>query len=153
MPTLNPRITITLRPEVAAVMRRLSVLTGNSQSSMVGELLAESLPVFERMAKVLEAAAQAREQAMQAPAEVSRNLERAQNRIEAQLGLVLDDFDEVVRPLLRDSEKVQRRGTRTAARRPVPAAAAVPTPLSNRGVRSTQRGQGKASKVHKGGQK
>ena len=133
MPTLNPRLTITLQPQLAAILRRLSQLTGNSQSSMIGELLADSLPIFERMVEVLEAAQKLREKAMEAPDEVSRSLDRAQARIEAQLGLVLDDMGEGVRPLLEAAEKVERRGARGAKR----AARVVPlTPPSNRGVRS-----------------
>ena len=56
MPAVNPRITITITPELHAVLRRLSELSGQSQSGIVGELLGESVPVFERMVTVLEAA-------------------------------------------------------------------------------------------------
>lgn len=114
MPAVNPRLTITLQPEVAAVLRRLSELSGQSQSSLVGELLEQSLPVFERMAGAMHAAVVLRDSAMQGPAEIKESLIRAHERIEAQLGLVLDDMDEGVRPLLVEAEKVSRRGARTA---------------------------------------
>lgn len=64
MPAANPRITITLKPEVHEVLKRLSSLTGNSQSSMVGEILNDSFPVFERMVQVLSAAEKMRADAM-----------------------------------------------------------------------------------------
>ena len=60
MATSNPRLTITLEPSTAAQLRRMSELTGNSQSQMVSEILAQSSEVFERMIRVLEAAEVAR---------------------------------------------------------------------------------------------
>ena len=38
MPTQNPRLSITLKPEVAAVLRRVSELAEKSQSAFVAEL-------------------------------------------------------------------------------------------------------------------
>ena len=61
MPTSNPRITITLQPAVSAILKRVSDLTGDSQSSVVASLLEQSMPVFERLVQVLEAATLARE--------------------------------------------------------------------------------------------
>lgn len=153
MSTANPRITVTLQPEVHAVLRRLSQLTKNSQSAIVGDLLMESLPVFERMAEVLDAAEQLRLQGMKASDEVKDALSRAQGRMETQLGLVLDDFDAGNRPLLAEAERVQRRG---AGGRDADSGRARPhatrsgaTPLSNRGVRSGPKGSAKAVKATK----
>ena len=56
MPTQNPRLTVTLEPSVAARLRRVSELTGNSQGSMVADILSQSAPVFDRLIKLLEAA-------------------------------------------------------------------------------------------------
>ena len=56
MTTKNPRLTITLQPALSAQFRRLSELTGQSQSSIIAELLSGSEPVLERMIRVLEAA-------------------------------------------------------------------------------------------------
>ena len=50
------RLTITLQPTLAAQLRKLSQLTGNSQSALIGELLEGSGPVFDRMIQVMEAA-------------------------------------------------------------------------------------------------
>ena len=71
MTTINPRITVTLQPQVHAVLRRLSQLTKNSQSSLVGELLAESMPIFERMVEVLDAAEKLRAKGMEASSEIT----------------------------------------------------------------------------------
>jgi hypothetical protein len=138
MPAVNPRITVTLKPEVHAVMRRLSALTGNSQSAMVGELLEGSLPLFYRMITVLEAAQKLKAEGMQIPGEFRTNLDSAQARLEEQLGLVLEEFDQVGGPLLDEVEKVNRRSGRAGAESAV-SAPARPTrrasaPISNRGV-------------------
>lgn len=109
MPTQNPRLSITLTPEVAAVLRELAELTGNSQSATVGELLQMSLPVFERVAAGIRAA---KEIQASARAEIAEGLERAQARVEEQLGIAMADLDEGFRPSLEQAEKVRRRAGR-----------------------------------------
>jgi hypothetical protein len=152
MPTLNPRITITLKPEVHAVLKRLSGLTENSQSAIVSELLESSLPVFERMAAVLEAAQAAKEGMA---SDIADGLARAQNRIEAQMGLILDDVDQAWKPILEQGEKVARR----RGRAPAPAAGA-PAHGSGGGARSggltpvpVTRGSGLSAKGSAGAKK
>jgi hypothetical protein len=113
MPTQNPRLTITLTPEVAAVLKSMSEASGNSQSSIVGELLQASVPVFER---VTSAIAAAREMEQSAKDEIAAGLERAQKRLEKQLPLHLATIDEGLRPLLEHAEEVRRRRARTDAR-------------------------------------
>lgn len=136
MAATNPRITITLRPELHAILRRLSVLTGNSQSAIVGELLEASSDVFERMAQTLDYAEKLRAQGLAMPEAMKGSLERAQHRIESQLGLALDDFKEGAGSLLEEAEKIQRRSGRPTgeALDGGMAAAAPSTPISNRGV-------------------
>jgi hypothetical protein len=164
MTTLNPRITVTLTPAVAAVLRELSKVSGNSQSAIVGDLLQHSLPVFERMAKVMQTVALAKEKGVQvneaALGEMRDGLERAQGRIEEELGL----FDELVEPvtgLLEDAEKINRRGGRpervaaTAAARAGRTALGSSAPISNRGVtpHPTQKTTGQTRTIHKGGRR
>jgi len=120
MPTVNPRITITLTPAVAAVLRELSQLAGNSQSAIVGDLLQMSLPVFERVVLGIRAARTIERSARD---EIAGGMERAQAKIEAQLGLALSDMDEGFRPLLEHAEEVKRRGPKAGG---VPARGAVP---------------------------
>ena len=113
MSTTKPRITITLEPVTALQLKRISELTGNSQSAMVSEVLEQAVPVFDRLIKVLEAAELAKQSAAAAQRSVKvqsiGNLDAAQKRIERQMGLVLDDFDESTAPLLAELEEVQRR--------------------------------------------
>ena len=142
MSTTKPRITITLEPVTALQLKRISELTGNSQSSMVSEVLEQATPVFERLIRILEAAEAAKKSAEAAQQSVMiqsvGHLELAQRRVERQLGLVLDDFDEASAPLLAELEEVQRRARKGAPATGKGAArGAASTPLSNRGVRST----------------
>ena len=129
MPAKNPRLTITLQPTLAAQLRKLSELTGNSQSSLIGELLEGSGPVFDRMIQVMEAAKTAKESMR---GRIAGDIEQAQARLEEGLGMALEGFDQWTGSLLDEAEAVTRRGVgkRSAAR---PGAAA-PTPISNRGV-------------------
>lgn len=145
MPTQNPRLTVTLEPSVAARLRRVSELTGNSQGSMVADILSQSAPVFDRLIKLLEAAEVAQVAARE---EAASRLEKAQGKIEQQLGLLLDWMDEGSRPLIDRAEEVQRRRARSAAGSARATARARPaegraTPLSNRGVRSETQKPGK----------
>ena len=148
MSTTKPRITITLEPVTALQLKRISELTGNSQSAMVSEVLQQAVPVFDRLIKVLEAAELAKQSAVAAQRSVKvqsiGNLDAAQRRIERQMGLVLEDFDESTAPLLAELEEVQRRGRKAGGGGAVSItrrtrSGGVSTPLSNRGVRSTQK--------------
>jgi hypothetical protein len=145
MPTKNPRLTITIEPTLSAQLRRLSELTGNSQSKLIAEMLEGSGAIFERLILVLEAAKTAKESIR---GKVAEDIGDAQARIENQLGLILEDFDQTTAPLLQGAEAITRRARKGSAgvgaarpHTPPTAAAALPgasvTPLSNRGVRST----------------
>lgn len=144
MPAVNPRITITLQPSTHALLKRLSQLTGNSQSAIVGELLEGSEPIFERMTALLEAAAKLKAQGLQATDEVRLGLEHAQARLEGQIGLAFDVMDEGGAPLLEQAERVSRRRMRTPAA--APAARSAATPISNRGVTPHQNNKSQAKK-------
>lgn len=134
--TKNPRITITLTPSTHSILAELSTLTGNSMSGMVSELLAGNEPIFDRMAAVLRAA---RDVQANGKAAMNEALGNAQARIEKQLGLALDAMDDGVRPILKEAEKVRRRGRKgSPLAGTVPAREGVPTPISNRGVRSVR---------------
>jgi len=139
MTTKNPRLTITLTPTLSAQLREISRLTGNSQSSLIAELLEGSQPVFDRVIKVLTAAEGAK-QALKGS--IADDMDKAQTRMEAQLGLALEEFDSSTQPFLDQMEEVKRRATRgrsgDALAHTGDAQRAASTPLSNRGVRSTQ---------------
>ena len=59
MPTINPRIAITLPPYRYDLLKRMATLQGVSMASMVSELLEEFYPVLERVCVALEMAKKA----------------------------------------------------------------------------------------------
>lgn len=136
MPTQNPRITITLEPTQALLLRDISKLTKQSQSALIGELLRELAPVWGKMRDVLAAAEEVKKNLNET---IVRDMDEAQSRIEKQLGLCLDELDGMQAPLVELAEKIKRRKGRgdgtPRGDAPAPRAAAS-TPLSNRGVRS-----------------
>lgn len=135
MPAKNPRLTITFEPSFMARLRRLSELTGNSQSALVSDLLKGCGPVLDRLITVLEAAEAAK---AELPASLVRDMEVAQSRVEAQLGLALDDYDKVAFGLVEHAEEIRRRSTSASTRKRAGggAVAGGSTPMSNRGVRN-----------------
>ena len=133
MPTKNPRLTITLKPALADQLRRLSALTGNSQSALISELLDGSGPVFDRMISILEAAKQA---TATMRGKIAADLDTAQTQLEGVLGFAigtLDDLDQAASTAVQDVEKPGREPRRQAQRGGVHGADS--TPISNRGVR------------------
>ena len=133
MPAKNPRLTITLAPALALQLRKLSELTGSSQSALIGDLLHGSEPVFDRMIKLLEAAQIAKDSMK---GRIVEDMDKAQSDLEGLLGIALDHLDHATLSLFDESEAVQRRARRgPAVRGGIAPAAASPTPISNRGVR------------------
>jgi hypothetical protein len=138
MPAKYPRLTITMRPGLHALLRRLSELTGQSQSALIFELLDGAEPVLSRVIRLLEAATLAKEEMR---GKLAHEMQGAQERIEHQLALSLDAIGEDdVGELLQDVDGPRRRRRKAARGAPlagVPGGLpAEPTPLSNRGVRS-----------------
>ena len=137
MATKKPRLTITLEPALSDSLRRLSELTGNSQSSLISEMLSGSGPIFEKMIRVLEAAEVAKGAIK---GRVTRGLDDAQTKFEKALGLSLVGFDELEAVLLEVAEPPPKGQTATASESAAAAViSALPTPLSNRGVRNSSR--------------
>lgn len=127
MTTKKPRLTITLEPALAAQLRTISELTGNSQSGLISELLEGSGPVFDRMIEVLQAAQKAKDSMR---GKLANDLEQAQSKMEKGLGLVMDGLGQFL------GEEADHGGAVDSKRS---VAAAAPggdsTPISNRGVR------------------
>lgn len=61
MPTVKPRINITVTPERYELLKRLAAHQGTSMSGLVSETMEMMYPVMERVCVVLEAAKQAQE--------------------------------------------------------------------------------------------
>jgi hypothetical protein len=106
----------------------MSELTGNSQASLVSELLEGNTPVFDRLIRLLEAAKEAKGEMV---AQFNEDMNAAQAKVEQQLQISMEILDGATPPkhspsLLEEVEKVQRRAGRTGPRsRPLAASAGV----------------------------
>lgn len=148
MPAKNPRLTITMQPRLHALLRRLSELTGQSQSALIFELLDGAEPVLTRVIRVLEASENAKGEIR---GFLATEMETAQGRFEHQLGLALMDLgDDVSEDIFRDVEVVRHRARRPAqaesAARLGGSVARSKPPSSNRGVRSLTKSKEKAER-------
>jgi cellobiose-specific phosphotransferase system component IIA len=146
MPTKHARLTVVVTDEVMGMLDHLSMLTGNSKSAMVGDLLSSSMGTFSRMASLLEAAKDLSNKAHKEQQAAQRALSTAHDRLETALGVAQGHFDTAV-------TKIARR-----ARRPVGGVAGGATangprhlpPISNRGVNIPKTSQKHNTKKAKG---
>lgn len=141
MPTVNPRVNVTLSPSLDDLVQRMSVHQRVSKSQVLRELLEAAEPALRRAVATMEAAAQARGRVL---AHVAKGLELEVENIEGELALLLVDAERGP-DLVDQAERVQERrpargrGDARGARapRPSPASVAAPNPpASNRGVKS-----------------
>lgn len=155
MPATNPRISVTVPPSVEAVLSRLSELTGQSKSSLIAEVLETSMPVFERMATVIEAAKQAKDSLK---AQTVKDMEAAEAKLHEIMGVTMDIFDESTLPILQEAERIQRRAStvRTDGRMRASAPPARPKPAAQpphvtRGSGTPKRAKGAEAEGQKQG--
>lgn len=93
MPTRNPRINVTLRPEHYELISRLAALQKRSRADVLRELFETVCPVLERVAVVGEAAQRAKVQALEGFRE---STERAEATILPHLQSVMGQLDLLV---------------------------------------------------------
>ena len=79
---------------------------------MISELLEGQEMVFDRVIQALEAAALVKDEMKSS---LREDLNRSQQVIEAQLGLVLESLDNAACPLLKEAEQIRRRKGREPA--------------------------------------
>lgn len=106
MPALNPRISVTVQPSVEAVLSRLSSLTKQSKSSLIADLLDSSMPIFQRMVTVLEAASMAKDSLR---TQALSDLEDGERKLQELLGVTMDIFDSHTLPIIQQAEEITRR--------------------------------------------
>ena len=112
MPAKNPRISVTVKPETDALLRRLSALSGDSTSAIVGQILEQSQPVLERLVQVLEAAERAKEHLT---AQHAQSLKDAEAQVLEHLGLSMDLFDEASKSIIEEAEAITRKQRKKGA--------------------------------------
>jgi hypothetical protein len=135
MPTAKPRISVTLEPDEAAVLRRLSLAQGRPVSSIVHDLLAQAVPTLEDVAATMEALQAAGEAAMERLASKSASdWETAQKALQPRLEAILGALHGLSEGLAEDASSDRMR------ERAAPSEGASSPPYTNRGVRPTQEG-------------
>lgn len=127
MPTIKPRITVTLTERQHEVLRSLSKTGGQSMSAYIVEFLELALPTLERMAATMQAVSQARESDIQ---RVRDQLDEAQRVFEPMAMAVVAQGDMFL-------GKVERAAGTGAARAAHVPAAGSSIPRTNRGVTPT----------------
>ena len=121
MATKNPRISVMLKPESDVILSRLSAVSKQSKSSIIAEFLEDTcMPMFERMVVVLEAAANATDEAKAA---TRQGFAEAEEKLAGVLGMTTDLFDQAARPLMdaAAAERTDGEARKRRAARPDPA--------------------------------
>jgi hypothetical protein len=114
MATKNPRISVMLKPESEAILRRLSKVSRQSKSSIIAEFLEEAcMPMFERMLMVLEAAATATDDAREA---TKQGFQDAEQKLLSVVGISNDLFNMAAAPVLGKPRKPSSRKKATNER-------------------------------------
>jgi hypothetical protein len=145
MPTFNPRVNVTLKPEHFDVVSRLAKLQRRSRASVLAELLTEVIPMLERVVVIGEAAKRAEVQAKEG---MKESMERAEAAILPHVSAAMDQFD-----LLLADITSQQSGQGSSPANPQPARGGVgrgtlgkprksPRPVTRgpgRGVKATKR--------------
>lgn len=102
MPSVKPRLALTLPEHRHALLKRLAALQGVSMASLVTELLEECYPVLERICVMLEAAKRASEDAKDGLREscdkAMAEIEPYRDAASAQFDLFVQQFVAASRP-------------------------------------------------------
>lgn len=155
MPTVNPRVNVTLSPSLDALVQTLAKHQRTSKAQVLRELLEAAEPALQRAAALMDAASRAGPDVL---AGLSGALLRSQEKLEDALSAGLARLDSQT-DLVSEAEAVRGRrpgratGADASGARPRPAgglagaSGAGNPPASNRGVRSEGQGAGKARKT------
>jgi len=119
MPTVKPRVYVTLEPETYEAIRRIAHYSQRSVGGIIGEMAQSSAPVLVQLADTLERAAGL---SPEVTGNVRRHLEAAQAKLEASVKGAQSGIDEAQIDL---EEYIQRTGSdaRQVKRGRLPAAA------------------------------
>lgn len=92
MPTVNPRVNVTLSPSSDILVTRLAELQKVSKSQVLRDLLDAAEPALQRVATLMEAAARSRGEVLDG---LAKGLQRAQDHIEGAVGAHLVHLEAV----------------------------------------------------------
>jgi hypothetical protein len=129
MPTLNPRLNVTLSPSLYDLVGRLAGLQRVSRANVLRELLEASAPSLARAVALMEAAQRAKPELLRG---LAASMASSQDRIEEVMERALATIERQG-DLIEEAEGVHGRRPRRAAAR---ATVGENPPASNRGVKS-----------------
>ena len=150
MPTVNPRINVTLSPQLDLVVQRMAACQRVSKSQVLRELLEAAEPALQRAVVLMEAAANAAGAMREG---FAQSLGEAQSKAEAHLASVMEGMDQTTLDLVQQAEAIRGRRPRVPTARtgvsptrggpvaPRAVVAAKNPPPSNRGVKSGETGK------------
>ena len=105
MPTVNPRVNVTLSPSSDVLVTRLAELQKVSKSQVLRDLLDAAEPALQRVATLMEAAARSRGEVLDG---LAQGLQRAQDHIEGAVSAHLVHLDAVLGPDLVEAAQAVR---------------------------------------------
>lgn len=121
MPTQNPRVNVTLKPEVYALFKAFSEVSGQSMSALLGEIADTTAPALQRVLRVTIAAKQADEARKE-------GLRMAFQQAEEQLSGLIVPMEQMLGQSLDRIESAAVDAARPAQRGARPAASPDPRP-------------------------
>lgn len=142
MPTVRPRLSITLTEPLHLVLSRFADLTDQSMSSLIVQFLDHAAPQLERITVMLQAAKDATPEAL---AQVKRTLDQAEAVLQSHQGALMTSMDLFTRPLMKNAPEALPSALNAApgpvagrTRAKLSAKPAVNPPSPNRGGSSTK---------------
>jgi hypothetical protein len=106
MPTINPRVQVTLSPSLDVMVSRLAQLQRCSKSQVLRELLEAAEPGLQRAMALMDAASKA---VGSVHSGLSRSLDRVHDSAEDGLAVMLSRMDRVTEDLVSQAEAVKGR--------------------------------------------
>ena len=135
MPTVNPRVQVTLSPSLELLVRRLAAHQRMSKSQVLRELLEAAEPALQRAAALMDAASKA---TAEVKTGLASALSKAQDHAEVELERMLGTLQGAADDLVTQAEAVRGRRPARKGSASAPGAAGVrKPPSSNRGVKSS----------------
>ena len=147
MPTVNPRVNVTLSQSLDILVSQLASHTRVSKSQVLRELLEEAEPALQRVVALMDATVKASAGAKE---QLARRLEKNIEDAQDDAAVHIDRLSRVTADLVSQAEAVRGKRPRrvpvvggTSDRTPPVPALRRPKdpPISNRGVKSTQDGR------------
>src|SRR3990172_5702969 len=105
MSTTKARLTLTLEPDLAAVIERLAIAQSCPRSRIVTEMLSELVPILEKVATTCELAMRAQKGAKEG---IARAMDKAEAELAPMLAAVISAYDGLGQQIGDIAERIKR---------------------------------------------